>query len=382
MSHDPYTLAASTGLGGLDIKGDIAPPLHASDTYIWDSPDERPPYDYSRTVNPNRSLLLDALCELEGASGGAITSSGQAAAMLALLILPPQAQIIAPHDCYGGTWRLLDAWARRTGGSVSFVDQRNGIKLQEALKLGIDLLWIETPSNPLLRLVDIRSRAAAAKRLGALVLADNTVATPILQNPIALGADLVLHSTTKAINGHHDLFGGALLTPSSDLAEKIGWWCNAAGLAGSAHDTWQTLRGMRTLPIRVERQQESARKIANWLQSAPGVTSVHYPGLDRHPDRRLCEEQCAGPGFMLSFEIDGDEARLRRFLKKLRLVNLASSLGGFSTLICVPSVMTHGGMPSDAQLAAGITPGLLRLSVGLEAPEAILEDLSQALAHA
>lgn len=382
MSRDPFTVAASSGVGGLAVLGDIAPPLHASDTYVWESPDEKPPFDYSRTINPNRQLLLDALCELEGAIGGAITSSGQSAALLALLILAPKAKIIAPHDCYGGTWRLLDAWARQTGASVSFIDQRNGPQFQEALVLGVDLLWLETPSNPLLRLVDIQSRAAAAKRLGAIVLADNTVATPCTQKPIALGADLVLHSTTKAINGHHDLFGGALLSSNAELAERIDWWCNAAGLAASAFDAWQTLRGLRTLPLRVERQQQSAAKIAEFLEDLPGVARVHYPGLESHPDYQLGRDQCSGPGFMLSFELDGDEHRLRRFLKGLRLVKLASSLGGFSTLICMPSTMTHRGMPAEAQLAAGISPGLLRLSVGLENAQAIIDDLSRALTHA
>jgi cystathionine gamma-synthase len=382
MSSDSFTIAASSGIGALPVSGDIVPPLHASDTYVWESPDEKPAFDYSRTINPNRQLLLEALCDLEGAIGGAITSSGQSAALLALLILPPNAKIVAPHDCYGGTWRLLDAWARQSGGTVTFVDQRDGSRFQEALMRQVDLLWLESPSNPLLRLVDIKSRAAAAKRLGAIVLADNTVATPCTQKPIALGADLVLHSTTKAINGHHDLFGGALLSARADLAERIDWWCNAAGLAGSAFDAWQTLRGLRTLPLRVERQQQSAARIAEFLEGLSGIAKVHYPGLESHPDVELGREQCSGPGFMLSFEIEGDVARVKRFLKQLRLVNLASSLGGFSTLICVPSTMTHRGMPAEAQRAAGIAPGLLRLSVGLESAEAIIDDLGRALTHA
>ena len=382
MTRSAFTVAASSGIGHFSGYGDIAPPLHVSDTYIWNSPDEKPPFDYSRTINPNRSLLLDALCELEGAAGGAITGSGQSAALLALLILPPKARIIAPHDCYGGTWRLLDAWARQTGATVNFVDQRDDSLFDEALVHGADLLWLETPSNPLLRLVDIKRRAAAAKRLGAMLLVDNTVATPCTQRPIALGADLVLHSTTKAINGHHDLFGGALLTQKADLAGQIEWWCNAAGLAASAHDSWQALRGLRTLPLRIERQQQTAEKLAGFLSSLGGVARVHYPGLETHPDHQLCQDQCSGPGFMLSFEIDGDEGRLGRFLKGLRLVKLASSLGGFSTLICVPSKMTHRGMPAEAQLAAGISPGLLRLSIGLEDAGAIIDDLARALTHA
>lgn len=382
MSRDPFSIAGSGESANVTVEGDVAPPLHVSDTYVWTSPDEKPRFDYSRTVNPNRQYLLNALCELEGAVGGAITSSGQSAALLALLILPPKARVIAPHDCYGGTWRLLDAWTAHSGGTVSFVDQRNGIQFQEALMLGVDLLWLETPSNPLMRLVDIKSRAAAAKRLGAIVLADNTVATPCTQKPIALGADLVLHSTTKALNGHHDLFGGALLACRADLAERIEWWCNAAGLAASAFDAWQTLRGLRTLPLRVARQQQSAAEIAAFLVSFPGVRQVHYPGLPSHPDHELGRDQCSGPGFMLSFEIEGGEERMKRFLKELSLVKLASSLGGFSTLICVPSTMTHRGMPAEAQLAAGISPDLLRLSIGLEEPQAIIDDLARALAHA
>jgi cystathionine gamma-synthase len=382
MGRDAFTIAASSGIGALPVSGDVAPPLHVSDTYVWTSPDEKPAFDYSRTVNPNRQLLLDALCELEGATGGAITSSGQSAALLALFILPPKARIVAPHDCYGGTWRLLDGWARQTGACVTFVDQRDGARFQEALMSGVDLLWLESPSNPLLRLVDIKSRAAAAKRLGAIVLADNTVPTPCTQQPIALGVDLVLHSTTKAINGHHDLFGGALLSANAEFAERIEWWCNAAGLAASAFDSWQALRGLRTLPLRVERQQQSAATIAQFLEGLSNVAKVHYPGLPSHPDCSLVREQCSGPGFLLSFEIKGDAERLKRFLKRLRLVKLASSLGGFSSLICIPSTMTHRGMPPEAQRAAGITPGLLRLSVGLEDPEAIIDDLARALADA
>lgn len=382
MNRDFSTITASTGIGGVPITGSVTPPLHATDTYEWQSPDEKPAFDYSRTVNPNRSLLLDALCQLEGAAGGAITSSGQSAALLALLSLKAGARIVAPHDCYGGTYRLLAAWAAKASGHVDFVDQRDDAAVATALSDGADLLWIESPSNPLLRLVDIERRAGEARAAGALTLVDNTVATPCRQNPLSLGCDYVLHSTTKAINGHHDLFGGALLSTTPELAEQLEWWCNAAGLAASAFDCWQTLRGLRTLPLRVDSQERTALEIAHFLSSAQSVRNVSYPGLASHPDFELCKHQCSGAGFMLSFEIDGDQSRVNQFVAQLKLVTLAPSLGGFSSLICTPATMTHRGMPPEAQRIAGITPGLLRLSVGLESAEALIDDLRRGLDHA
>jgi cystathionine gamma-synthase len=257
----------------------------------------------------------------------------------------------------------------------TFVDQTDDDAFSAAIADEFALLWIETPSNPLLRVVDIRKRAAAAKAREALVLADNTVLSPCRQKPLELGCDMVLHSTTKVLNGHADLFGGALLASDAALVEELEWWSNAAGLNGSAYDSSQIVRGLRTLPIRVDRQEQSAIAIAHFLAERTEVRAVYYPGLKSSPDHEIAAAQQAGPGFMLSFELEGGKPATEKFVRALQLVTLASSLGGFSTLICTPATMTHRGMPPEAQREAGISPDLLRLSVGLEDSADLLADL-------
>ena len=373
----PATILASAGTRGDPGRHSLTPPLWSSDTFRWDDADTKPAYDYSRTVNPNRDLLAEALAELEGAAGGAIVNSGQAAALLATLLLPAGALVVAPHDCYGGTYRLLKGLEEQGKLRALFIDQRDDSAFAAAIDEQPALLWIETPSNPLLRIVDIADRAARARAAGALVIADNTLPTPCRQRPLALGCDLVLHSTTKALNGHADLFGGALLAADADRLEQLHWWANAAGLSGSAHDAWQTLRGLRTLPLRVDRQEASARAVAAWLATRADVREVYYPGLDSFPDRALAERQQSGPGFMLAFRLRGGDAATARFLAGLELVTLASSLGGFATLICKPATMTHRGMPPEAQAEAGIHGDLLRLSVGLEEAGDLITDLER-----
>jgi cystathionine gamma-synthase len=372
--RSPATIVASAGVAADPGRRALVPPVQVSDTFQWDDAETKPDYDYSRTVNPNRDLLAVALAELEGAAGGVVTNSGQSAALLATLLLPAGATVVAPHDCYGGTWRLLQGLADQGKLQAVFVDQKDDAAFAAALARKPALVWIETPSNPLLRIVDIAKRAAEAKAAGALVIADNTLPTPVRQRPLALGCDLVLHSTTKALNGHADLFGGALLAADPALVEKLSWWANAAGLSGSATDASQILRGLRTLPLRVDRQEATAHKVAAWLADQSGVREVYYPGLDSHPDKALAERQQAGPGFMIAFRVKGDTAG---FLKGLGLITLASSLGGFASLICVPATMTHRGMPPEAQAEAGIHPDLLRLSVGLEEADDLIADLER-----
>jgi cystathionine gamma-synthase len=309
-----------------------------------------------------------------------VTNSGQAAALLALIRLPAGARVVAPHDCYGGTYRLLQAFAGQGRIRCAFVDQSDHQALAQLVENSLDLLWIETPSNPLLRVTDIRKCAAVAKAKGALVIADNTLPTPVRQRPLDLGCDLVMHSTTKALNGHSDLFGGALLAKDAALLDEIEWWSNAAGLNGSATDASQTLRGLRTLPLRIDRQEATAMVLAQWLDAHPQVESVHYPGLATHPGHALASEQQAGPGFMLSFRLKGGKAAAGRFVAALDLITLASSLGGFATLICTPATMTHRGMPPEVQEKAGIHPDLLRLSVGLEEASDLQADLARGFA--
>jgi len=377
--RDPATILAGARPDADPALGGIVPPLWASDTFRWPSAEEKPAYDYGRTVNPNRDLLIDMLAELEGAAGGALTGSGQSAALLALLLVPASAHVVAPHDCYGGTYRLIRGLEDQGRLSAAFVDMTDLDAVATALERPTALVWIESPSNPLMRITDIAAVAALARRAGALTIADNTLPTPLRQTPLALGCDLIFHSTTKAINGHGDLFGGALLAKDPTLVEKLQWWANAAGLNAGARDAWETLRGARTLPLRLDRQEANARAVAEWLAEHGGIEIVHYPGLAGHPDHDLAARQQKGPGFMLSFRLKGGDAAATRFLAGLGLITLASSLGGHSTLICKPASMTHRGMPPDAQAAAGITADLLRLSVGIEAADDLIADLGRGL---
>ena len=371
----PATIVAAAHPELDPAYGSVGPAIWTTDTFRWESPDDKPAFDYSRTVNPNRAMLVRTLAELEGATGGVVTNSGQSAALLALLRLPANARVVAPHDCYGGTFRLLRGLEDKGKLRCTFVDQTDDDAFSAAIADEFALLWIETPSNPLLRVVDIRKRAAAAKARGALVLADNTVLSPCRQKPLELGCDMVLHSTTKVLNGHADLFGGALLASDAALVEELEWWSNAAGLNGSAYDSSQIVRGLRTLPLRVDRQEQSAIAIATFLETRAEVRNVYYPGLKTSPDYEIAAAQQGGPGFMLSFELEGGKPATDKFVRALRLVTLASSLGGFSTLICTPATMTHRGMPPEAQREAGISPDLLRLSVGLEDSSDLLADL-------
>jgi cystathionine gamma-synthase len=375
--RDPSTVVAAARTDRDRAYGSVAPALWSSDTFQWTDADSKPDYDYSRTVSPNRDMLIEALAELEDAVGGVLTNSGQAAALLALLPLPAGALVVAPHDCYGGTYRLIQGLSEQGKLRARFVNMLDERAFDKALEEGPALVWIETPSNPLLRITDIARCAALGKAAGALVVADNTLLTPCRQRPLDLGCDMVMHSTTKALNGHADLFGGALLATDRALIEKLEWWSNAAGLNASAYDSWQTLRGLRTLALRVDRQEQSAKRIAEWLATHAQVRGVNFPGLASHPENMLASRQQSGPGFMISFQVKGGELATRPFLAALRLITLASSLGGFATLICKPSTMTHRGMPPEAQAKAGIDPDLLRLSVGLEEADDLIRDLHQ-----
>jgi cystathionine gamma-synthase len=375
---NPATIVAAAHPDLDPAYGSVGPAIWTSDTFRWNSPDDKPAFDYSRTVNPNRAMLVRTLADLEGAAGGVVTNSGQSAALLALLSLPVGARVVAPHDCYGGTYRLLEAFERQGKIRCTFVDQTDDAAFEKSLAGDMALLWIETPSNPLLRITDIRKRAGAAKAFGALVLADNTLLSPCRQRPLELGCDLVLHSTTKVLNGHADLFGGALLAKDPRLVEELEWWSNAAGLNGSAYDASQIVRGLRTLPLRVERQEANAVRLASWLDERAEVRAVHFPGLNSSSGHAIAAVQQSGPGFVLSFQLSGGKPAADRFVSALGLITLASSLGGFSTLVCTPSTMTHRGMPPAAQAEAGIAPDLLRLSVGLEDCDDLLADLEQA----
>lgn len=356
----------------------VAPPLYTSSTYLWPNAEDKGPYDYGRSNNPNRDGLARALAVLEGGARAVITSSGMSAIDLCLNLIQADDLIIAPHDCYGGTYRLLEHRAKQNRIRVDFVDQTNAAALEAALAQKPAMILIETPSNPLMRLVDIAKIAAAAKAVGAIVVADNTFLSPVRQKPLDLGCDIIVHSTTKYLNGHSDVVGGAVIAKTSEHGETLDWWANCAGVTGSPFDSWQTLRGLRTLTARMDIQERNAQAIAAFLDDHKAVTHIYYPGLKSDPGHALMQQQQSGPGAMLSFEVDSP-ARAAHLMKSVSLFQLAASLGGVESLICQPSTMTHRGMAEEARLKAGIKPNLIRLSVGLESADDLTNDLARAL---
>ena len=376
----PATCAVRAGIDRDTAFGAVTPPLVLSSNFSFAGFNDKRRYDYTRSGNPTRDLLGEALAELEGGVGGVITSTGMSAITLVLqALLQPGDRIVVPHDGYGGSWRLFDALARKGHFSVVTADLTDPRALVDALATKPTLVWIETPSNPLLRITDLRFVIEAAHQAGALTVVDNTFLSPALQRPIEFGADLVVHSTTKYINGHSDVVGGAVVSRTTELHESIAWWANALGLTGSPFDSFLTLRGLRTLDARLRVHLENAQALAHWLPDQPGVARVHYPGLASHPGHALAARQQNGYGAMVGLELEGGEAAVRAFVDGLRCFTLAESLGGVESLIAHPATMTHAAMAPDARAAAGITDGLLRLSVGIETLEDLREDLEAAL---
>ncbi|MEQ1817815.1 MAG: cystathionine gamma-synthase [Terricaulis sp.] len=379
MTKHDETILCSTGVNDDPTHGAVIPPLYLSANYSFDGYGGKRAYDYTRSGNPTRDVLAEGLAALEGGAGAVVTSTGMSAVDLVLSQLEPGARVIAPHDCYGGTWRLFAARARKKAIEVVFVDQGDGDALGAALGDGADLVWIETPSNPVMRVVDIAAIAKRAKAAGARVAVDNTFLSPVLQKPIAFGADFVVHSTTKYLNGHSDVVGGAVVAAKAEDMEQLIWWANCTGVTGAPFDSWLTLRGLRTLSVRLERQQRSAGKVAAWLAAHPRVQATYYPGLEAHPTHEIARRQQTGFGAMLSFEIDGGEREVRAALERLNVFTLAESLGGVESLVAHPASMTHASMAPEARRTAGIGDTLLRLSVGLEHEEDLLADLERAL---
>lgn len=376
---DPHTIAARTGVDSDTAHGAVMPPLYLSSNYSFAGFDQKRKYDYSRSGNPTRDVLAETLSELEGGAGCVITATGMAAVDLPLTLLQPGDLLVAPHDCYGGTCRLLTARARQGHFELLLVDQGDPEALEAALALKPKLVLIETPSNPLLRLVDVADICTRAHAAGAKVVCDNTFLSPALQNPIKLGADFVVHSTTKFINGHSDVVGGAVVSADATDHETLAWWANCTGVTGSPFDAYLTLRGVRTLFARIERQQATAVRIAELLDAHPAVKVVHYPGLKSHPTHALVAAQQAGPGAMLSFELNGGTDAVRELVEELEIFTLAESLGGVESLIAHPATMTHAAMTPEQRATAGIGDGLVRLSVGLEHVEDLIADLIPAL---
>jgi len=384
MSHlpRPATRAARAGVDTDAAHGAVMPPIHLSTNYSFAGLGNKRRYDYARTANPTRDVLAGALAELEGGASAVVTASGMAAIALVLQLLKPGERVLAAHDAYGGTYRLLKAWAAQGRFELELVDFGDAQAVRCGLARGPRLVWVETPSNPLLRITDIRAVATASRIAGALVVVDNTFLSPVLQQPLALGADLVVHSTTKYINGHSDVVGGAVIARDAALGTELAWWANCIGLTGAPFDSFLTLRGLRTIAPRMRAHQENAALLAATLARHEAVEQVYYPGLATHPGHALAERQQRGHGAMLSFELAGGEAALRRFLDGLTCFTLAESLGGVESLVAHPASMTHAAMDPEARRCAGITDQLLRLSVGIEDAEDLVEDIERALARA
>ncbi len=378
-ARDRRTIAAANGIGSDTAFGAVTPPLHLSTTYLFEGFEREGRYAYSRTANPTRDQLVDTLAKLEGGAGAVVTSSGMAAVDLVLSQVEPGRLVVAPHDCYGGTYRLLAARADRRQFEIAFVDQSDPAAIAAALGRSPALLLIETPSNPLMRVVDVRALSAAAKAAGAKVAVDNTFLSPALQQPIGLGADYVIHSTTKYLNGHSDVVGGAVIAADPADVEALAAWANMTGVTGAPFDAYMILRGVRTLFPRIEGQQQNAAAVAAFLDAHPAVRVVHYPGLASHPGHKIASAQQSGFGAMLSFDLDGGVKAVRAFVEAVQVFSLAESLGGVESLVAHPATMTHAAMSPQARAIAGIGDGLLRLSIGLESEADLLADLDQAL---
>jgi cystathionine gamma-synthase len=375
----PATRAVRAALASDTQHGAVVPPIHLTSTYVFKAFGLKGAYDYTRSGNPTRDALADAITELEGGYGGVVTASGMAAATLVTQLLTADDLLVAPHDCYGGTYRLFDALTKRGSLRVEFIDQTDADAVAAAMKQQPKMVWVETPSNPLLRIVDIAAIAAQAQGAGALLLVDNTFLSPVWQQPMALGADLVLHSTTKYLNGHSDVVGGAVVARTPELHERLVWWANNIGVTGAPFDSYMTLRGLRTLFARMRMHGDNAERIARLLSEHPSVTRVYYPGLANHPQHELAKRQQSGFGAMMSFELCGGIDQVRAFVNGLTCFSLAESLGGVESLVAHPTSMTHAGMEPVARERAGISNSLLRLSVGIEAIDDLLADLRSAL---
>ncbi|MEM7678867.1 MAG: cystathionine gamma-synthase [Myxococcota bacterium] len=375
---DRNTLCVRSGLLTDHQHGAVVPPLHLSSNFTFKAFGQKREYDYTRSGNPTRDLLAQAIAEQECGVGGVVTASGMAAVGLVSQLLSPGERIVAAHDSYGGTHRLFSALAERGSFEVSFVDLTASTAAAEVSRLNPKLVWAETPSNPLLRITDIEAIAQAVHGVGGLLVVDNTFLSPALQRPLTLGADIVVHSTTKYINGHGDVVGGAVVARDRAVLENLAWWANAFGVSGAPFDSYLTLRGLRTLPARLRVHQENAEAVVSALLQGD-VAAVHYPGLSGHPHHEVAARQQNGFGAMVSFELAGGREAAEVFVQALQIFSLAESLGGVESLVAHPATMTHADMDAEARRSAGISDGLLRLSVGIEHVDDLRRDICRGL---
>lgn len=360
--------------------GAVMPPIYATSTYVQESPGQHQGYEYSRTQNPTRMAYERCIANLEGGVAGFAFASGLAAASTMLEILDSGSHVIAMDDLYGGTYRLFERVRRRSAGlDFSFVDLNDTNALSAALKPETRMIWVETPTNPMLKLVDLEAVAAFGKTHGLLFVVDNTFCSPIIQRPIEYGADVVLHSATKYINGHSDMVGGLLVAANDALAEKLAFLQNSIGAVQGPFDSFLALRGVKTLPLRMRRHGESAAYIADWLQQHPQIDKVIYPGLSSHPQHELAKRQMDGFGGIISVTLKGGKSAAMALCERTELFSLAESLGGVESLINHPAIMTHGSIPPERRKSLGITDNLVRLSVGIEDTEDLVRDLQNAL---
>ncbi len=365
------------------LTGAVMPPIYATSTFVQSSPGVHKGYEYSRTANPTRDALQASLANLEGGAAGFAFASGLAASATVVDLLDSGSHIVAMHDLYGGSYRLFENVRKRSAGhEVSFVDLTDAAALEAALKPNTRMIWVETPTNPLLKVVDLRAVAAVAKKRGIMTVCDNTFATPYLQNPLEYGFDLVVHSTTKFLNGHSDAIGGAAVIRhgADELREKLAYLQNAVGAVPGPFDSFLTLRGIKTLALRMERHCSNAMAIAQFLESHPKVERVIYPGLASHPHHELAKRQMHGGfGGIISAVLCGGLEDARKFLERCHLFALAESLGGVESLIEHPALMTHASLPAAMRAKLGISDSLVRLSVGVESVDDLIAELNDAL---
>jgi cystathionine gamma-lyase len=376
------TLAIHAGQAPEPTTGAIMTPVFLSSTYVQESPGVHKGYEYSRTRNPTRTALEACLAALEGAAHGFAFASGCAAADCLMHLLDAGDHVVCSDDVYGGTFRLFDKVFKRQGLNFSFVDLSKARALEAALTPKTKLVWLETPTNPMLKLVDLAAVADVSRKRGIVTVCDNTFMSPYFQRPLEHGIDVVLHSTTKYLNGHSDVVGGFVGTSNAELAQRIGFLQNAVGGIPSPMDSFLVLRGVKTLGVRMSRHQENAFKIAEFLSSHPKATNVVYPGLSSHAQHALAKKQMKGFGGMLTFEIRGGLSAARSFLGGCKVFSLAESLGGVESLIEHPAIMTHASVPAENRAKLGITDGFIRLSVGIEDASDLTDDLKAALARA
>jgi cystathionine beta-lyase/cystathionine gamma-synthase len=373
------TLAIHAGERPDKTFGAISVPIYQTSTFAFEDIGKTRGYDYSRTANPTRKVLEDTIAQLEGGKAGFAFATGMAAEATVIHLLKAGDHVISGDDVYGGTYRLFQDVMRDFGLEFTFLRMNDRRRIEEAIRPNTRMLWLETPSNPLLNIVDLEMVVDIAKQHNLMTVIDNTFATPYFLRPIGYGVDLVVHSTTKYLNGHCDVVGGAVVTTTDELSQRVQFLLNAMGTCASPFDCWLVLRGIETLPVRMKRHEENAIAVANYLKGHPAVEKVFFPGLESHPGHEIAKRQMKGFGGIVSFEVKGGIESVNTFLRRLKVFYLAESLGSVASLAEHPATMSHASMPKDYREKVGITDGLIRLSVGLENIDDLVEDLWQAL---